>query len=68
MTNSLETVLRVIGCIVVSLAGLALGAVMLMQRVDIPQVYWVLCTLAVVGVAGADVLRAVLNYRARNGS
>lgn len=62
-----ESLLRVVGCILVSLAGIALGAYMLLQRVDVPPVYWVLCTLAVVGVAGADVLRAVLNYRARNG-
>ena len=56
-------VLRIIASAVISLTTIC-GATWLMDRgVDIPTAFWIISTLAVGGVAGADIITAVLHAK-----
>jgi hypothetical protein len=61
----LATLIRIGASTLISVTALLAGAYLLSQRVDVPAQWWIIATLAVAGVTGADVLSAIV--RAKQG-
>lgn len=63
----LVVLIRIVASMFIGIIALLAGAYLLSIGVDAPPQWWIIATLAVAGVVGADILSAVLAAK-RGGS
>ena len=64
MTNGrLTTLIRIGASTVIGMTALLAGAYLLSLGIDVPAPWWIIATLAVAGVTGADVLSAIVKAK-----
>jgi len=56
-------VLRILASTVISLAALICAAWLMEKGIELPSAFWMIAVLAVGGVAGADIVTAILHSR-----
>ena len=59
--------IRVLGSTVISVTALIAAAILLDHNIIVPAPWWLIATLAVGGVTGADVIAAALESRRAGG-
>jgi len=65
--NGPYVLVRILSCLLVSLAAILGGVLLLYSNIAVPDVYWVLCALTVAGLVGKDVLAILLELKRVNG-
>lgn len=61
-SNRIQLV-RIVACAAIVLVSLGLASLLAWQGLDVPSAWWLLTIVAAGGVAGADIISAVLAAR-----